>query len=105
MDPIDPPDSMANIAAKALAQNAVDGAERDAKRQARSALLRRLPRILHPFVPGGRGSTEEKLKTEVGRQVWGMLFSCLISALVFGFVAAILAFVFGIVAYEIAVSL
>ncbi len=99
------PPTPAASAASALAVNLQDSATRSAERGIRSALMRRLPKVLHPLVRGGSRSVGDQYRDMGKRWVSRMVFSAIFSIVFFGVVAAVLAGVAATVLYAVATAM
>ncbi len=81
------------------------GAQDMAASQLRRAIKRRLPRILHPLIPGEGGTVREaagkQAKRAIGRWISGVLFSLFFFAVFFGLVASVLVFTAGAVVWAL----
>ncbi len=71
----------------------------------RRAVKRKLPRFLHPLIPGEGGTVREaagkQAKRAVSRWISGVLFSIFFFTVFFGLVAAILTFTVGAVVWAL----
>ncbi len=92
---------IAQVTATAMAAGAASVAQNAAERAARQALYDRLPKFLHPLVPGTRGTVTGEIQKAVSKWFWGLVGSCLFTVFFFGFAALIILSVGGYVAFEI----
>jgi len=77
-------------AAASMKENLKDEAGNMRMRRGRKELYRRLPKFLHPLVPGHRDSFATAAKKGVSRWFWGLVWSAVFFLVFFGLVAAVL---------------
>lgn len=92
---------IAQVTGAAMAAGAASVAQNAAERAARQALYDRLPKFLHPLVPGHGGSVSGEIQKAISKWFWGIVGGCLFSVFFFGFAALIVLSVGGYVVFEV----
>lgn len=81
-----PPDPMSQTGAR-LTELAGVAVKNRALREVRSQLKGVLPRVLHPLIPGERGTVAGNARAAASKWAWGVLGSLVFSVVFFGIFA------------------
>ncbi|MEQ1505832.1 MAG: hypothetical protein ABMB14_26595 [Myxococcota bacterium] len=99
-----PPDPLTQTQNR-MAEVASDKARELAMRKMRTTLKGYLPKVLHPLIPGERGTVEGNLKSAASKWMWGTVTSAVISLVFFAvFAVAVLGFL-AVTAYAVMSSM
>jgi hypothetical protein len=99
-----PPDPMAQAGAR-MTELAGETARNMALRALRSRLKGVLPKVLHPLIPGERGTVAGNLQRAASRWAWGLFGSLVFSVIFFGLFGLATAGVVLVVLYAVLTSL
>ena len=98
-----PPDPMSQTAAR-LGELAGVAAKDRLLREIRSRLKAVLPKVLHPLIPGERGTVAGNARAAASKWVWGVVGSVVFSVVFFGIFGLATAGVLLVIAWAVLTS-